>query len=360
MWLRSCVVGRNHSAVSLARRPRTSKLIVLPGAPQPVRKGRGIQKRWIVLAVVVVVAGVFFYQTWQQEQNYQTGHAAYLAADCDAAREPLRKAADGEPGSDESDTALKARAELQECDALLAASQLADGEAVLAYRDFVNKYPASPLVETGRTGAQELLASSSAVATTALCDELQALEQEDFIASPADTLPPLLLACGEAYEADAAFTEALAAYTRFRTEFTDHDLADEVEAAYARTTLAEAEATGAGELPPPIDSGTEGGVAGQATIVIQNDSPDVLAMVFSGPDVRVEEIEACAECEEFFGDEPEFCPELGPIAEYIVEPGTYDVVVKSGSGADVIPFRGSWTLEAGQVYDSCFYIVTSP
>ena len=54
---------------------------------------------------------------------------------------------------------------------------------------------------------------------------------------------------------------------------------------------------------------------------------------------------------------PEECPSLGPVAQYIVAPGEYDVVVKSGSDADVRPFRGTWPVEAGKVYEFCLYLV---
>jgi hypothetical protein len=346
--------------------PQPGQAWTPPGsAPaQPPAKKGGIRKRWIALAAVVGLGGFAGFTAWQREQTYQTGHAAYLAGHCASAVGPLRSVAGEDSSSSDSDTEHKARAELQECEALLAADDLgtqgAAADAVLAYRDFIIKYPRSALMGPALASGQELIVRKPEnVASVELCDGLEGLEAQEFIASPAETLPALLYACGQTYEADGAIEDALAAYARFRAEFADHGLAGDVETAYARTILADADRSGAGSLPPPIDSGTAGGTAGQATIVIQNDSPDILAMVFSGPDVRVEEVEACAECQKYFGTGPAGCPELGPIAEYIVAPGTYDVVVRSGSGNDVTPFRGTWTLEAGQVYDSCFYIVTT-
>jgi hypothetical protein len=314
--------------------------------------------------VVVVLAGSYFYQGWQQEQNYQAGHAAYLTADCATAIGPLRRAADGEPGSDDSDVALKARAELQECEGLLAADDLVTqgqhGDAVLAYSDIVTKYTRSPLKDAALANGQQAIASEpDAVATTGVCDALDTLEAQQFIAVPSDTLPPLLYACGRAYEADNVYDKALAAYSRFRTDFGDHPLAGEVDAAFARATLAETDASDVGALPRPPQTGEGSGDAGVAKVVIRNDSPDPLSMVFSGPDTRVEELEACATCVRFIGNEPAECPAQGPIGEYVVAPGTYEVVVKSGSGSSVVPFRGTWTLEAGQEYASCFYIVTT-
>jgi predicted negative regulator of RcsB-dependent stress response len=327
-------------------------------------KRRGIRKRWIVLVVLVALGGLGLYLTWQQEQSYQAGHAAYLTADCATAVGPLRSAADG-PGSKDNDVALKAKSELQECEALLAADSLATqgkgGEAVLAFSDFTTKYPQSPLNTAALANGQQAIASApDQVATLGVCDALDAIEAQGFIAAPTDTLPPLLYACGQAYEAEKEYGEALAAFARFRADYPDHGLAADVDAALARATLAETDASGAGSLPPPQQTGQGTGAAGVATIVIQNDSPDLLSMVFSGPDVRVEELKACAGCVNYTGTGPDTCPDLGPIGEYIVAPGTYEVVVKSGSGSDVIPFRGTWTLEAGEGYDSCFYIVSAP
>ena len=123
-----------------------------PSAPPPAgpAKPREIRRRWIVLAVVVAaLAGIGLFRNWQQEQAYQAGHTAYLAADCATAVGPLGRVAKGSSGSSGNDVELKARAELQECEALLHADDLAvqgkNADAVLAYSDIVTKYPRSPL-----------------------------------------------------------------------------------------------------------------------------------------------------------------------------------------------------------------------
>jgi hypothetical protein len=313
-------------------------------------------------AAILVIGGFGFYQNWQQEQNYQAGHQAYLKADCAAAVGPLRSAASGEPGSKKSDVALKAQAELQECEALLAADSLnSDGkpsEAVLGYSTIVTKYERSPLKEAAVAKGQKLIAGApDKVATVAVCDVLETLETQQFIVPLADTLPPLLYACGRAYATAGAFDDALAAYGRFRVEYPDHSLAAEVARAFVEATLAETAASGAGALPAPEAVGKSGKAGGQATVVIRNDSPEQLSIVFSGPDVRVEEVAACAACVKFTGIGPIACPEKGPVEEYVLAPGSYEVVVKSTSGSDVTPFRGTWTLKKGQEYSSCFYLV---
>jgi hypothetical protein len=313
-----------------------------------------------VLAVVVAaLAGIGLFRNWQQEQDYKAGHTAYLAADCATAVGPLGSVAKGSSGSSGNDVELKARPELQECDALLHADDLAvqgkSADAVLAYSDIVTKYPRSPLKDAALARGHELIATApDKVATVSLCDALEALEAQGFVVGQPDPLPPLLFACGGAYEAADAHGDAVAIYARFRADYPDHDLAADVDIALARTTLAETE--NADPLPPP-GAGPGTGTAGVATIVIQNDSPDPLSMVFSGPDIRVEDLEACADCVKVPGAIHE-CrdPSQSPNAEYKVAPGVYEVVVKSGSGSNVTPFRGTWTLEDGEVYASCFYI----
>jgi hypothetical protein len=339
----------------------------IPGPPSPppsAPQRRGGRRRWLVVAAVavVVIAGLGVFLNWQREQNYQTGHQAYLKADCAGAVGPLRSAA-GESSSDKGDVALKARAELQECDALLAADRLATdskpGEAVLGYSNFVTKYERSALKDAALASGQKLIADAPGkVASVAVCDVLETLEAQRFFAPVGDTLPPFLYACGQAYGAKSAFADALAMYGRFRAEYPEHSLAGEVEKAFADATLAETAASGAGSLPPPRAVGKSGEAGGQATVVIQNDSPERLSMVFSGPDVRVEEMAACADCVKFTGAGPRACPRKGPVAEYVLAPGTYEVVVKSSSGSDVTPFRGTWTLKKGEGYTSCFYLVS--
>lgn len=92
-------------------------------------------------------------------------------------------------------------------------------------------------------------------------------------------------------------------------------------------------------------------------MVIQNDSPEKMQIIFSGPQPRFEELAPCADCQTYTTSNiPEFCPEQGPVGTYTLEPGTYEVVVKSVGGVSVTPFTGTWTLQDGSEYFNCFYI----
>jgi hypothetical protein len=99
---------------------------------------------------------------------------------------------------------------------------------------------------------------------------------------------------------------------------------------------------------------------GSTVVEIRNDSPEEIRLVFSGPQPRYEEIEPCTDCETFVGQDPEGCPDRGPIQRYVLKPGQYDVVVKSISGRVVRPFTGTWQLDPNAVYSNCFFIVQQP
>ena len=314
--------------------------------------------------MVVALLGIGIYAGLQRDQAYAAGHAAYLRGDCASAIGPLTEAA-GTSSSTTNDVELKARAELQECQALLAAEDLdtqgRQADAVLGYSEIVTKYPRSPLKETALASGQSLVTATPAdrLATAALCGGLETLVAQRFVEPPADVLPPLLYECGNTYSTAGAYADALATYERFRTEFPDHELHAQVDEAYASATLAEATASGAAPLPQPESVGGSG-EADLVTVVIRNDSPERLTIVFSGPEVRVELLPACVECVRFTNEGPPECPEMGPVGRYVVAPGAYTVVVKATAGTSVTPFRGNWTLEGGTEYSECFFLVTQP
>jgi hypothetical protein len=347
--------------------PAASTLPPASGGAAPKKPNQivriGIGCLGVIVLGCVAVGGIVAYGNYQQDQNYEVGHAAYATADCATAVEPLRKAATGDPGDADRDVAAKAAEELQECEALIEGQSLAESGdaagAVLSFAQFAAKYELSPLKPTALLAGQELTKSTdaAALATPDFCQALGDIEGLNFVLSPDDTIPPLLYACGQTFEEGQDFASAVSAYSRFREEYADHPLAADVDDAYVRATIADADISGAGSLPPPQAVG-DSDSAGQVVVVIQNDTPEKLSMVFSGPETRVEELEPCTDCVSF-SSAPEACPEKGPVGRYLLAPGDYKVVVKTISGDDVTPFRGDWSLEGGQEYNSCFYVVSN-
>jgi hypothetical protein len=112
----------------------------------------------------------------------------------------------------------------------------------------------------------------------------------------------------------------------------------------------------ANNLPQPQQTGPVA-AGGKARVVIDNDSPFSMTVDFSGPESRHLSLPACGDCIEYFFP-PFSCPEKGPQMTVDLEPGTYQVEVVSGKDG-VLPFRGTWTLEADTGYFDCFIILKS-
>lgn len=200
-------------------------------------------------------------------------------------------------------------------------------------------------------------AEKSLLVNPVACQESNSLQNNSVIANRSDFIPSLYYRCGQVYEDDEDWTDAITMYENFLADYPNHSLASDVEAALAAAIVARAKATGAGEIPPPERSGTTG--SGLTEVIIQNDSPQPLRIVFSGPQARVEELGACSSCTTYTGIGPLYCPEEGPIGRYTLKPGEYEVVVESTSDRGVTPFRGDWTLNDGEEYYNCFFIVTT-
>jgi tetratricopeptide (TPR) repeat protein len=199
-------------------------------------------------------------------------------------------------------------------------------------------------------------AEAALLGSPVVCEKIDFVRASQPVANRLDFMPTLYRNCGQAYEVEGDWASAVSTYETFLTDFPSHALAKEIEAALARSLVEQARASGAGEIAAPEASGSTGSEL--ATVIIQNDSPEKMRIVFSGADARVEELEACATCIKFAGQEPDSCPNLGPTGTYTVTPGAYDVLVESISDTHTTPWTGTWELAAGSEYSNCFYIVT--
>ena len=94
-------------------------------------------------------------------------------------------------------------------------------------------------------------------------------------------------------------------------------------------------------------------------MIIQNDSPNELRIVFSGLQNIIEKLGPCSDCIEYPDPGPIYCPEKGPIGTYTLLPGNYDVLVEVVDEYSVTPWVGDWALAGGYEYSNCFFIVTS-
>jgi hypothetical protein len=337
-----------------------------PMTPQPPPKAGGNRRNLMLGCLGALVLGCggigtfAFFDIQARERAYTAANQLYQAGDCTAAVTAYN-AISGIDGDSEDETLEKARAERDECRDYLTGVEAQDGgrsgEALLTYSTFIDKYPDSPALPKLREQVDALYAetASADLVNLDVCNNIDGLNEQELIVDPDGRIPDMLLACGALFEAESDFTSAVNAYQRFRDEYPDNNQLEAATAGLARAAVAEARASGAGEIPPPQSVGSTGGDT--ATIVIQNDTPERLSLIFSGPDVRVETLEPCTECDDF-SVEPVSCPELGPVGSYTVTPGDYEVVVRASSDGDVTPFRGSWTIGGGEEYYSCFYLVS--
>jgi tetratricopeptide (TPR) repeat protein len=214
------------------------------------------------------------------------------------------------------------------------------------YEAFLTEYPNHSLAEE----AEMLL-----LANPLACEKNESLKENDIIADRTDFMPRLYYGCGQAYKDEGAWDNAITIYENFLSEFPNHSLAPDVEEALAQSIVMQAKAAGAGEIPAPQSSGsTDSGIT---LVIIRNDSPEQLRIVFSGPESQVEELDSCSSCTHYTGTGPLYCPEQGPIGRYTLKPGQYDVVVEAISDSGTTPWTGTWDLLDGDEYYNCFFIV---
>jgi hypothetical protein len=340
-----------------------------PPAPKKSTTGRnlliGCGALLAILLVCICVAGAFgFYLQYREQQAYAQARAAFEKADCELALTHYNRLIDQATNLN-SERLLLAQQERDECQALLEGQKQGqagkNGEAILAYSSFLASYPSSLLVVAAHEKAHAAFQSAGpgqVASEPGFCDRLEELLERELIPDPQASLEQLYPACGQYYEAQGQFSQAAKAYEAFLAAYPGHKATEAIKAMLAKVLVEAARASGAGEIPAPQVSGSTG--AGKTMVIIQNDSPERLRVVFSGPQSRIEELEPCAECQNYVGVGPSECPNLGPVGSYELPPGTYDVVVESGSGSEVTPWTGAWTLADGDEYSSCFFIVTTP
>ncbi|HET9905160.1 MAG TPA: tetratricopeptide repeat protein [Anaerolineales bacterium] len=215
------------------------------------------------------------------------------------------------------------------------------------YQKLLTEYPGASLAEN---------AAASLLANPLACKESDTLKNS-VIAERNEFMPSLYYQCGQTYEGESNWDQAISMYEKFLAAYPTHARAADAEAGLARAIVSQSQATSAGDIPTPERSGSTGSTVSE--VVIQNDSPERLRIVFSGPEARVEELEPCSSCTTYTGIGPLYCPEQGPIGRYPLTPGEYDVVVEAISGDGTTPWTGNWSLVTGDEYYNCFFIITT-
>ena len=316
-------------------------------------------------ALTLLLLGLIAYSLVRNSLDnhaYQAAHTAYKAGDCTSALPEYEKIIHAFRLVDMGGNARLARLERAECvpfqQAVDVETRDTPAAALLAWLDFVQDHPGSGLLMVAQQRVNELFARSTpqTLASTETCAALKDLLANNVIPDLDMNLPTLLFGCGLLAEGDQDYSLAEYYYETALSNNAAHPLAPKIKGALASLIVRQAEAMDAPNLPPPVPSGTV--ASGSTVVIIQNDSPDALRIIFSGPEPMIEELPACADCVDFTSDPPA-CPEKGPIGTYTLAPGDYDVVVESIEGENVEPFSGQWQLEDGVEFYSCFFIITT-
>ncbi|MEO0869775.1 MAG: tetratricopeptide repeat protein [Cyanobacteria bacterium J06642_11] len=301
---------------------------------------------------------------WHTTYLFDRAESAYEAGDCSAALPIFNRFAENGAFMETQDIEVRSLARKNECERYQsfaeAEPQLSPMELLRASSDFLDSYPTSALDDFIRGQVDQQIADTpgETLAVEKTCDRIDSIKTHQLIPN-GDTQTPLLMqACGELYSNNQNFDQAITLYDQFLNDYPTHAQLTAVEASLAKTLVAQANAENPGEIPPPPLSGYTRD--GSTVVTIRNDSPEAMRIVFSGAEPKFQELAPCEDCEVFSGNPPESCPERGPEAQFVIEPGQYDVLVRSIGARSVTPFTGTWGLGQGSEYYSCFYIVQSP
>lgn len=161
-------------------------------------------------------------------------------------------------------------------------------------------------------------------------------------------LPELYLKQGQAAFAAEEYEAAIAAFQTLLDDHPDSEQVVEAEKGLVDAQVAAINQSGtAGELPAPQASGGTTSEDLFATYDIENDTTCSIVVLLSGPESQAIALDAQT------------------IQQIDLEPGTYNVVVKTDESADlpsdcrdIIPFTTETLFESGWIYESSFYIRT--
>jgi len=177
--------------------------------------------------------------------HFTTAEEAYQAAQCQEAIANYQAVLNQGLIIDFHDWQLQAQVKQGECRDFQQLSSAPNSTTLLAYTDFVSRYPDSALVpfvrEQNETLWQE--ADLANLAPIELCDRVNELETNRLIAQRDTNLPLFYKACGQSYTAAAQHSEAAAIYQRFLDNYNQHEKAEAVKAAWAESVVLETKAT---------------------------------------------------------------------------------------------------------------------
>ncbi|WP_414578977.1 tetratricopeptide repeat protein [Anabaena sp. CCY 9402-a] len=319
------------------------------------------------IVIALAITGIpSIVQHFLDQQKYESAMQSYKVAECGSAIEQFNQIISAFRLVDAGDYVSRAEEKKAECEFFEDAVRLQkDGKFELALLSYakVAVYDNSALLEPTRKKLYELFqkAKVTSLSTLNVCNRIGILAERNLVPKSNANLPPLYLACGEVYDAEKSYKRAIIIYEEFIRLYPDHSLVENVKRSLARTTVADIRGRkGLLNIKSPRQTGTTGD--GSTVIEIQNTSPAKMRITFSGTTPKFEEIEECKDCVVYVNNPPKLCPNKGLIGRYTFEPGQYDIAVEftANDGNPVNPWAGTWLLETGAEYKSCFLIIRDP
>lgn len=159
----------------------------------------------------------------QDLYNLNQGHQAYQRADCTTAIKHFDPMLKGWRAINMEQKRAVAQQEQQECLAFkVAVDQQKAGDfsaALLTYNNFINDYSNSILVEASRQQVESIFETvqPSALASYESCNNIGNLLKNSLIPSPDKNLPRFHLACGQVYQTENLYLEAIDQFNQAKT-----------------------------------------------------------------------------------------------------------------------------------------------
>ena len=324
-----------------------------------------LQKIFFGFMSATTLASVFMVLLAEVSNGRKLSQAeqAYKSASCEQAIAGYDHILSNRLFAEGSDRKARVAAHKAECEHYLSLVATGDtnpvASAIAHAHDITARYPNSSLGATLQSKASQQFSRTELeqVVTLPLCERVPTLLSQNWLPRLYATGPQLLYLCGQTALSQQQYAYAADSFQTFLSNYPKHELIPAVETGYAEAAIEQAKAAGSGELPPPNPAGYT--QTGDTVIAIANDSPDSLRIIFSGPEPRFEELPPCEDCERYDSALAGSCSESSPYEVYRLQPGDYQVLVRSVSDRQVTPFTGEWTLTAGVGYSSCFFISQS-
>ncbi|MCA2504873.1 MAG: HEAT repeat domain-containing protein [Microcystis sp. M54BS1] len=177
----------------------------------------------LIVTITIALLGPVAIQYLLDLYNFNQGHQAYQRADCTTAIKHFDPMLKGWRAINMEQKRAVAQQAQQECLAFqVAVDQQKAGNfsvALLTYNNFINDYSNSILVEASRHQVESIFETVPPfeIASHESCNSIGNLLKNSLIPSPDQNLPRFHLACGQVYQTEHLYLEALDQFNQAKT-----------------------------------------------------------------------------------------------------------------------------------------------